>query len=382
MKFDRDVGLSAWCSFGTGGKAKWFCRAANAEEVSEAIEFASNRCDGAFAVIGAGSNIVISDQGFDGLVILLAGGDVSVGQDGLMVAAGGVVWDDAVSLACHAGFFGLERMSGIPGSVGAAPVQNIAAYGQALSDVFVSAEVVHPSGDVETWGSDRFSFSYRSSSVKTAPRPPVVTSVRLALLDSLALGSGGLYRDIEIALGGTDRESLSPGRLRETTLGVRRQKHLTWVGVDPAARHKNAGSFFVSPFVPMDLAVEVTSAAVGQQRAEEFIGWYSKTDSKPGLVKVSAAHVLLACGFSNGDRWGTVGLSPFHVLALTNFGGATSEELLGVAELIERRAREHLGIELEAEPRIMGDSLVRPETLTRLVSSYIPASGRKPDWVG
>lgn len=374
MQVHRDRPLAPLTSFRTGGAARllWEVPTPGALDDLDREVRSTER----FVVLGGGSNVVVSDAGVEDPVVWLRGGDITT--DGTrLYADGGLDWDVLVEHSCRLGLHGLEKLSGIPGSVGAAPIQNIAAYGQSVGDSVEFVDVLVPGAGIERWPRERCGFAYRTSVFKERLTDVVVVGVGLRL--GRRPSDQPLYRDLAIELGQEAQGDLAPGVVRAAVLEVRRTKRMTWVGVDPGEVPRNAGSFFVSPMVPYPEALAITSAVVGPARAEEFLSWYSGDATE--LVKVSSAHVLLACGFRNGDRWGPVELLREHVLALTNAGGATSEQLLGVAGIICDRAAAEYGVELHQEPRVLGHVEVSPATRAELERSYAKADADKPGWV-
>ncbi|QBI18672.1 UDP-N-acetylmuramate dehydrogenase [Egibacter rhizosphaerae] len=372
--------LAGHTTLGVGGPAGLLVEVAGATaEVRAALDAAHAHAERPVTLLGEGSNVVVSDRGLDA-VLLLRGGTVrAVGRTagGTRVRAdGGMVWDDLVAWAVAQGLGGIELLSGIPGTVGAAPVQNIAAYGQALADTFVELEAVdRATGEVVQLSAADCAFGYRDSRFKRdwADRF-VITSVTLDLVHEER--SALTYRDLEVHF---ERHGGDPWVLadrRAAVLAVRRAKSMVWDPQDALTR--SCGSFFMSPFLPRDEAIALVDAVRGRGAGERLFAWYSGAEAED--VKVPAAMVLLAAGFANGDRWGQVGLSPRHVLAIVNLGGATAQRVSDVAAHIQAVVWEQLGVRLHAEPRFLGE--FDPFDARRFAEEapYTPGDADTPGW--
>lgn len=354
MHITEGAPLAEHTTLVVGGRAQVLAEVAGSTAaVVEGLEAVRARTTEPLTLLGEGSNVVVSDAGLPA-VLVLRGGEVSDAQEGRETTRvrvdGGMSWDALVAWSVARGLGGLELLSGIPGTVGAAPVQNIAAYGQALADTFVSLEAVdRRTGEVVTFTAADCAFGYRDSRFKRdlADRF-VITAVTLDLTHGAR--SPLRYRDLEVRFAehGGDPEDLHDRRA--AVLAVRRGKSMVWDPADPLSR--SCGSFFVSPFLPRDEAIDLVDAVRGAGAGERLFAWYAGAEAEQ--VKVPAALVLLAAGFANGDRWGPVGLSPRHVLALVNHGGATAQRVADVAAHIQHTAAEQLGVTLHAEPRFLG----------------------------
>jgi UDP-N-acetylmuramate dehydrogenase len=298
---------------------------------SEADLVAAAR-DGAF-VLGGGSNVVMPDEGLASVALVRTRGWYQSGPS--VVADAGLDWDDVVVRTLDAGLTGLEAMSGIPGTLGAAPIQNIGAYGADVASVIVSVRAFdRATGAVEVLPAAACGFAYRTSRFKQLPDRWVVLSVELALgSDPSPVRYAELARALGVELGAT-----APAReVREAVLGLRRSKGMVLDPSDPDS--VSAGSFFTNPLV--DAAPEGAPC------------WPDPS----GQVKVSAAWLIEQSGFAKGWGDGRIGLSSKHTLALVNRGGGTTAELLEVAREIRRGVRERFGITLVNEPVIVGQQL-------------------------
>lgn len=363
-----------------GGPADVLVEAADAATLAEAVALAREEHDGALHLLGHGSNVVVSDEGLRGVTVLLCGGGVEevTPRDGttLVRAGGGMRWDDLVAWSVETGLAGIELLSGIPGTVGAAPVQNIGAYGQALDETFVALTALdRDTGELVTLDAEACAFGYRDSRFKRDWRDRFgIVEVTLAL--RAEPDGPPSYRDLErhFAEHGGDPDDLAARR--RAVLAVRRAKSMVWDPADPLSR--SAGSFFMSPWLPRPRAVELVDGVRGAGAGERLFAWYSGEEAE--TVKVPAAMVLLAAGFANGDRWGRVGLSPRHVLALVNHGGAAAQEVADVAAHVVETVRRRLGVELRAEPRFLGAFRPFDPEAFAATTTHLPGEAATPAW--
>lgn len=295
-------------------------------------------------ILGGGSNLVVRDEGWDGLCVQLAMSEVSIidhGRHAFADAAAGVVWDDFVAQMVDAGYAGIECMSGIPGMLGATPIQNVGAYGQEVSDSITSVRALdRATGELVTFAPSECGFAYRTSMFKGNTRW-IVLAVRFKLTpgESRPIRYAELCKALGVADGGT-----APLRtVRETVIRLRRGKGMVVDPDDPESR--SAGSFFTNPIVD--------AATLAALEAHLPAGVVPPRFAAPGgLTKLSAAWLIERAGFAKGTRRGGVGISNKHALALVNRGG-TASELLALAKEIQDGVRERLGIELHPEPVIV-----------------------------
>jgi UDP-N-acetylmuramate dehydrogenase len=330
-------------------------------------------------IAGELSNTVLGDLASPLLLFRDGNGfDISTrGETVLVRAAGSCHFDALVTLLCEKGISGLELLSGIPGTVGSAIVQNIAAYGQRLSGHFVSARAFDlERGSIVELDADAMNFSYRSSSLKDPNR----YTPKLIILDAiLQFGSSGILDSIAYA--DLQRLHAERGRHPQDLLGRRssvlelRQRKGMVVGGDNWI--PSAGSFFMSPVVPTARAVEIAKLVRGSQFAETFLSWY-KPDAYE--TRCPAALVMRAAGFLNGDRWDAVGLSPNHILAICSFAPATASDVAAVAAIVQSKVAETLGISMETEVRYAG-SVVIPDLDAFLRHHPFSSGVGEPHWV-
>lgn len=344
MRTRRDVPLAPLTSMRVGGRAQVLVSVRDADDVRRAL----TGWQGPVWVLGGGSNVVIADQGLPGLVLQPAGKAIVWQADGLVRAEAGVAWDRLVAAAVRRGWAGIECLSGIPGQVGAAPIQNIGAYGQEVADVLVSVSAFDRQHDelCELAAQD-CGFGYRDSRFKREPGRWLVLAITLRLQPG---GSPGLrYAQLVDALAHVRQPTLA--RVRRTVLDLRRQKGMVLDPDDPDSR--SCGSFFTNPVVPQAMADQV----------EQALGGPMPRYPASGGVKLSAAWLIERCGMTRGWGEGPVGLSRKHTLALVNRGAATAADVWRCAAEVCQRVRQRTAVELEPEPIALG--LAVPEASVR-----------------
>ncbi len=294
-------------------------------------------------ILAGGSNVVIADSGYRGQVILVRTSGIEEkpglesGRARVKVAAG-VEWSHLVDLAVSKGLSGLELLAGIPGSVGATPIQNVGAYGAQISDVLCASEVLNrASGAIETWHNADWQFGYRTSRLRSSPQSHVVLSVTFELIKSdhsARLEYPSLIEHLGVAPG----TRLPLTLVRDGVLAVRRARGMV---LDPRDHDTwSVGSFFVNPVLKRAAAAALPTVA-------------PQWPTESGDVKTSAAWLIEHAGFHGGYAFGNAALSNKHVLAITNRGEATCDEVVTLASLIRDRVRERTGVELTPEPRLI-----------------------------
>jgi UDP-N-acetylmuramate dehydrogenase len=333
----ENLPLAGRTTFEVGGPARFYLEVKSVNELGAALAWADARAL-PVEILGGGSNVVIADRGLGGLVVRVAIDGIIREGEAVEVGAG-VRWDDFARWAVDHDLAGVECLAGIPGDVGAAPLQNVGAYGQ---EVASSIEAVHclrrSDGREVTLSAAECEFGYRDSVFKRASAGRyIIVGVRFRLK------RGGeptvAYAELERALG-TGKRDLA--EVRQTVIALRRAKSMV---LDPDDENRrSAGSFFVNPTVSReeaDAAAARTSAPM------------PRFDSA-GRVKIPAAWLIEHSGLGRGSRRGRVGLSSRHCLALVNHGGATASELVDFAAEVRGRVREAFGIALSPEPRLIG----------------------------
>jgi UDP-N-acetylmuramate dehydrogenase len=347
--------LAPFTTFGIGGPACWFVEAETEEEIAEAAAWAGERGVALF-VLGGGSNLLVSDAGFNGLVLRvglrgIAGPDPSAssGQTIYQVAAG-EDWEHFVERTVADSCAGLECLAGIPGTIGGTPVQNVGAYGQEVASAIdrVRAFDLQEHEFVEFAAAD-CGFSYRHSRFNSADRGRyVVTRVDYRL----TLGGAPTVRYAELQR--TLAEEQTEGR--EATLAevaavvrrIRQTKGMLLVEDDPDCR--SAGSFFKNPVVDEEQVARI--AAVSEKTPPRFPAGAGAENQ--GRVKVPAAWLIEQAGFAKGHTHGAVAISSRHTLALVNRGGASAAEVLSLAQEISSTVEARFAVRLEMEPVLVG----------------------------
>ena len=340
----EDVALAPLTTFGIGGPARYFIDAPGDKTVLEAIHWAGEKNLPLF-ILGGGSNLLVADAGFRGLVIKVGikGIDWIADSGKTIVRAGaGEDWDRLVGLCVGRGLAGIECLSGIPGSVGGTPVQNVGAYGQEVSDVMLSVRVYdRTTGCITELSREECGFAYRTSIFNTTAKDRyIVLGVTCVLTRE---GAPSIrYPDVQREFEGmTARPTLED--VRAVVRRIRARKAMLLIDGDPDCR--SAGSFFKNPIISEQQFAELqTIAGAGVPRYP----------AASGKVKTAAAWLIEEAGFSKGYSMGSVGLSTKHTLALVNKGGAKADDVLRLARKIRARVRERFGVELAPEPVFLG----------------------------
>ena len=347
------VSLASLTTLGVGGAASFFLDAGSEEQVEAALDWAAKH-GVSVTLIGGGSNVLVSDRGVDGLVMRVRVRGIAerglAGDPGRVVCefGAGEELDRVVVHTIESGYGGLECLSGIPGYVGATPIQNVGAYGQEIADTVVAVRAMErDTRKIEVFDNAACRFSYRNSVFKGEKRDKyVILSVNLALTP------GGMprvhYPEIarELSLRGGAPASLAD--VRAVVLAVRRSKSMVIDTADP--NHRSAGSFFVNPMVTTEEADHIEARARGAAFEAQPMPRYAVGDR----VKLSAAWLIERAGYGKGTTDGAVGISTRHSLAIVNRGGATSAEILDFARKVRDAVLERFGVALVAEPILIG----------------------------
>jgi UDP-N-acetylmuramate dehydrogenase len=348
--------LAPLSTLGVGGPARYYARVTSEDEVREAVAWARAR-DLPLFVLGGGSNIVLSDEGHPGLVLHLATRGLTskpVGDTVELTAEAGEPWDDLVAAAVTQGWAGVECLSGIPGLVGATPIQNVGAYGQEVGETVSSVEALDlQTGRVERLTSAQCGFAYRDSRFKSADKGRFIV---LRVTYALRPGGPPAVRYAELARSLEERSLGAPSlaQVRETVIGLRRRKSMVLDPGDPNAR--SVGSFFTNPIVPAAVADDLESALRrdGVLREGEHPPRFPAGE---GRVKLSAAWLIERSGLAKGYQRGKVGLSSRHTLAIVNRGGAAAADVVALAREVRARVHDRFGVTLVPEPVFVGVSM-------------------------
>lgn len=342
MIFEENVSLAPLTTLKVGGPARYFAQPASIDELKATLTEARDRGLAIF-ILGGGSNVVISDAGFDGVVIrpALLGVEFEFFEDGKMqVSAGaGENWDTFVESCVKMELAGLEALSGIPGLVGGTPIQNVGAYGQEVSETIVSVECLdRESGAIETFSNAECQFAYRQSIFNSTHRDRYVI-----LKVNFELKKNGkpkvAYRDLIERFDGRDP---SLAEVRAAVLEIRGSKSMVIDAADPNSR--SAGSFFKNPIVEQE---------VYDQIAAKFDN-VPKFPAGSDHVKIPAAWLIENAGFYKGYRMGGAGISSRHPLAIINADGATAAEIIALKDAIQQAVSKRFSIDLTPEPTFVG----------------------------
>jgi UDP-N-acetylmuramate dehydrogenase len=351
-KFLKNVNLSQHTTIGLGGAAKLFISCKDTDELLSALDYAGqNKLP--VQVFSGGSNIIFPEEGFDGLVIKIDLRGIESQEKGNIVfvkVKAGEIWDDVVKYTIEKSLTGTECLSGIPGSAGATPVQNVGAYGQEIKDTFVSLKAIDRKTlmevkiDYECCG-----FGYRQSRFKKEDKDRfVITEILLGFIKDkqpvIKYPELQKYIETKINIKGEDPLKIKLNAIRDAVLNLRKSKSMLIDINDPNSR--SCGSFFMNPMISKEEVDKFYSLVNGNiDINKEQIPVYRSGDK----YKLSAAWLVEKAGFKKGYIKGGVGISENHSLALVNING-TTDELMDLAGDIKETVHEKFGIYLNIEP--------------------------------
>ncbi len=353
LAIKEHIELKPYTTLQLGGPADYFCECSTVYELQDALRFAAGR-DERLHILGGGSNTIFADEGFRGFVIKIGLKGISFVEDGndiLVTAQAGEDWESFVRTTVEKGYSGLECLSGIPGSVGATPIQNVGAYGQEVKDTIESVTVLERTTLNETiFTNADCRFSYRTSRFKTEDAGKfIVTAVTFRLKRN---GRPTIHypevkkvidAQIDLASLGNGRESLSA--VREIVIGLRKKKSMVIDPNDPNTR--SVGSFFLNPIVDTETLERVADvwSKIGDGSSVPTFPFEEKK-------KIPAAWLIERAGFQKGTKKNGVGISENHTLALVNYHG-TVESLLQLAQEIQKGVESVFGVRLEREANVI-----------------------------
>jgi UDP-N-acetylmuramate dehydrogenase len=350
VTIQENISLAKYTTLGVGGAARWFVEADGDEEILAAVRFARGQGVEHF-LLGGGSNLLVSDDGFAGLVIRMANSGLAWVDEGdgfaCILAGAGTEWDKVVQLAVENNCAGIECLAGIPGSVGASPVQNIGAYGQEVSHSILSLRAL----DLETEkvvdiSASECGFGYRRSLFNSTHKGRYAIT---RVVYSLKIGGSPWleYRDVKQYFAERGGAQPSLAEVAAAVREIRARKGMLYAEDDLDSH--SAGSFFKNPVVRADAVAGL--AALAGCRAEE-VPQYPAGDA--AMVKLSAAWLIERSGFTKGFAMGRAALSSMHVLAIVNRGGATAAEIVALRDAVLDGVQAKTGIRLEQEPVSLG----------------------------
>jgi UDP-N-acetylmuramate dehydrogenase len=349
--------LSDLTTLRLGGPAGRIVEARSEDEVVAAVAGA-DATNEPLLVLAGGSNVVIADDGFPGTVVRILTTGIEKHGDGSLTVQAGEPWDPFVERCVNDELAGVECLSGIPGSIGATPIQNVGAYGQEVSETIARVRVYDRQAEsTHDMAPEECGFSYRSSVFKRTPGRWVVLAVSYALdrrPESRPIRYAELARELGVQIGET-----APLRdVREVVLQLRRRKGMVVDPDDPDS--VSAGSFFTNPIL------DAADFERLEERVRERLGGDARLPRFPepdGRVKTSAAWLVERAGYARGyGSPGPVALSNKHTLALTNRGGGTAAQLLALAREIAAGVRREFGVELVPEPVLVGQAWAEADT--------------------
>jgi UDP-N-acetylmuramate dehydrogenase len=335
--------LRDYTSLRVGGPAKNFVEVGTESEIIGAIEAAG---DSPILIIGGGTNILVADNGFAGTVIRITSNtmqsEIDACSGATLTIGAGENWDEFVATTIERGFAGLETLSGIPGTIGAAPIQNIGAYGHEVSEFITRVRTYDRQAKaVKTFTNSECEFSYRNSHFKAHPGRYVVLDVQFNLRKgemTTAITYAELAKKLNIEIG----EKASVVATRRAVLELRATKGMLLNAEDRDSW--SAGSFFTNPIITQEVAKKLPEGA-------------PKWPTADGKIKTSAAWLIENSGVHKGDSHGGARVSTKHVLALTNSGSATASDIAELAKSAQKSVFEKFGITLEAEVNLVGITL-------------------------
>ncbi len=332
--------LSKYTSFRVGGPAQKIVQVATEAEIIAAIEEAG---DSPLLIMGGGTNVLIADKGFDGTVIRISNNSVQSEVDACsgatLTIGAGEDWDRFVQTTIDRGYAGLETLSGIPGTVGAAPIQNIGAYGHEVAEFITRVRTYdRQEKEIKTFTNAQCEFTYRNSHFKAHPGRYVVLDVQFQIRIG-EMSDPITYVELAKKLGIEPGDKATVKETRTAVLELRASKGMLLSPDDHDSW--SAGSFFTNPIVT-------------QQQADTLPNAAPKWPLNDGRVKISAAWLIENAGIHKGDEVGGARISTKHVLALSNSGNATAADIAELAKRARNQVKEVFGITLEAEVNLVG----------------------------
>jgi UDP-N-acetylmuramate dehydrogenase len=351
LQLQEFIPLASYTTLGVGGPARFFCEVRSETEVEQAAQFARQR-NLPFFVLGGGSNLLVSDMGFDGVVMRVGATDSKhecrEGDSVLLEVGAGENWDDIVLDAVDKGYAGIECLAGIPGDVGGTPVQNVGAYGQEVAETIVQVRAY----DLETrtfvdLNHEACRFGYRRSLFNTDARGRyivIAVTYKLRVGGEPALRYADVKRHFAAQMERGEKPTLR--QVYDAVRSIREQKGMLVGQGGPDGR--SAGSFFKNPVIELATLPQIALRAAC--RLEE-VPQYPAGD---GRVKLAAAWLIEQSGLHKGFAMGCAAISSRHTLALVNLGGATAGELIALRDAVRSAVETKFGLQLEQEPVMLG----------------------------
>lgn len=346
MQIQENVPLAAYTTLQVGGPARFFIEARTEDEIRDALLFARERSFEVF-VLGGGSNLVVADGGWPGVVLRIAvGGTATRSKDGqeIFTSGAGEDWDSFVAFSVEQNCAGIECMSGIPGTVGGTPVQNVGAYGQEVKDTITTVRVLDTiTLELRDMAAADCGFAYRTSIFNSSEKGRyIVTRVSFALTPG---GSPKMeYADLKRYFG--ERSAPTLKEVRDAVRSIRSTKGMLIRADDSDSR--SAGSFFKNPVVPRAEYERIAALPICRDENPPSF------PAPAGALKMSAAWLVERSGFQKGYADGRVGISRKHSLAIVNRGGATASDVLRLKNKVQEGVFQTFGVRLQPEPVFVG----------------------------
>lgn len=347
LQIEKNVSLAELTTLKIGGAARFYVSAKTENQIVEAVRFAEENGLEIF-VLGGGSNVLIADAGFDGLVLHVRLKGVSLERESnetvLVNAQAGEDWDELAAFCVKENLQGFECLSGIPGLVGGTPVQNVGAYGQEVSETIRTVRVFdRKTGEIAELSNEQCGFAYRTSIFNTIEKNRyIVLSVVYALTENGAPKIA--YRDLRQFFGDAQPNL---AETRRAVLRIRAAKSMVVDASDPNS--KSAGSFFKNPIISKEKFAEIEKRAAALN--VEAVPFFNVSADQ---VKIPAAWLIEKSGLAKGFQMGRAGISTKHTLAIINRGAATAEEIISLKNLIQAKVEEVFGVQLKPEPIFVG----------------------------
>jgi UDP-N-acetylmuramate dehydrogenase len=350
LRIQENIPLAPLTTIHVGGPARYFVDAHTEHEVSGAVAHAAERKLPLF-VLGGGSNLVVSDNGWPGLVlkVSLAGVEFEGDRQKMLFHSGaGENWDDFVALTVSKNCGGLECLSGVPGTVGGTPVQNVGAYGQEVSETITQVHALEiATGKKLEMSNGDCGFAYRTSMFNTTHRDQYIV-LEVAYRLHRNANPKIEYADLKKFFAAANSNDPTLPQVRDAVRSIRQSKAMLIVGGDEDCR--SAGSFFKNPLVSEDEATRIE--ALAQKLAPgKKLPRYPAAD---GQVKLAAAWLVEQAGFQKGYALGPVGISRKHTLAIVNRGGATAKDIVALKDEVQKKVFDVWGVSLQPEPVFVG----------------------------
>lgn len=356
MILQEHVPLAPLTTLKVGGTARYFVFAQTEQDITEALSFARERSI-PLRVLGGGSNVLVADEGFPGLILAIGIAGINIVQEHPSVevrVGAGVAWDEFVAWSISKNFTGLERLSGIPGTVGGAVVANIGAYGAECSDTFLFAEAIdRTDGSQKVFLKDDCAFNYHHSVFGEEPYRFVVTHASFTL--STHSSSHVSYQDYRFDIA---KLSQSLGKepsltdIREMILSIREQKG--YVIIPGRTSFQSAGSFFHMPYLSSEAYTQVRKKAqtLDPKKEEHLRPW--SWQQPDGTYKIAPGFLLEYTEFQKGYTRGAVGISPRHILSIITHEGACAKDVAALASDMQREVYALFGVTLTREVKYIG----------------------------